>query len=94
VELELLKRGWHVEGLDGSARAINGDLIAIKKRARVVLQVKSALSWARPSFGYAGPYLESGQPRSRNFPVSLPADDTRLADKRDAWHRLSLLQRR
>jgi hypothetical protein len=57
VELELLKQDWHVERLDGAAKAVNGDLIAIKGRKRVVIQVKSALSWNRPSFGHARDYL-------------------------------------
>ena len=57
VELELLKRGWHVERLDGASKAVNGDLISIKGRRRVVIQVKSALSWQRPNFGHAGPFL-------------------------------------
>jgi len=61
VELELLKRDWHVERLDGAAKAVNGDLIAIRGFARVVIQVKSALSWNRPSFGHAGPYLTEGK---------------------------------
>jgi hypothetical protein len=61
VELELLKRDWHVERLDGAAKAVNGDLIAIRGFARVVIQVKSALSWNRPSFGHAGPYLIKGE---------------------------------
>ena len=61
VELELLKRDWHVERLDGAAKAVNGDLIAIKGRRRVVIQVKSALSWKRPSFGHAGPFLKEGK---------------------------------
>jgi hypothetical protein len=58
VELELLKRDWHVERLDGSAKAVNGDLIAIRGRRSLVIQVKSALSWKRPSFGHAGPFLK------------------------------------
>jgi len=62
VELELLKRDWHVERLDGAAKAVNGDLIAIKGKERVVIQVKSALSWKRPSFGHAGPYLIEKKP--------------------------------
>jgi hypothetical protein len=62
VELELLKRDWHVERLDGAARAVNGDLIAIKGLLRLVIQVKSALSWGRPSFGHATGFLEKGTP--------------------------------
>ena len=41
---------------------MNGDLIAIRGRSRIVVQVKSALSWSRPSFGHAGPYLIDGKP--------------------------------
>jgi len=62
VELQLLKRDWHVERLDGAAKAVNGDLIAIRGYARVVIQVKSSLSWNRPSFGHAGPYITEGKP--------------------------------
>lgn len=62
VELELLKRDWHVERLDGAAKAVNGDLIAIRGVSRVVIQVKSALSWKRPSFGHADLYLLEGKP--------------------------------
>jgi hypothetical protein len=62
VELELLKLGWHVERLDGAAKAVNGDLIAIKGRKRIVIQVKSALSWSRPSFGHASGWLLKRKP--------------------------------
>lgn len=62
VELELLKRGWHVERLDGAAKAVNGDLIAIKGRKRIIIQVKSALSWSRPSFGHASGWLLKKKP--------------------------------
>lgn len=58
VEVELVKRGWHVERLDGAASTINGDLIAIKHNARAVIQVKSAMSGNRPSFGHATKYLQ------------------------------------
>jgi len=63
IELELLKQDWHVERLDGAAKAVNGDLIAIRGQRRIVIQVKSALSWKRPSFGHAGPYLREGRRR-------------------------------
>lgn len=58
VELELLKRNWHVERLDGSSKAVNGDLIAIRGKLSLVIQVKSSLAWNRPSFGHAGPFLK------------------------------------
>lgn len=62
AELELLKRDWHVERLDGATKTANGDLIAIRGFSHIVVQVKSALSWKRPSFGHAGPYLIEGKP--------------------------------
>lgn len=62
VELELLKRDWHVERLDGAAKAVNGDLIAIKGRKKIVIQVKSALSWNRPSFGHARDFVLKQRP--------------------------------
>ena len=61
VELELTARGWHVERLDGAARAANGDLIAIQGRYRVVIQVKANGSQkGRVNLGYASNYLERG----------------------------------
>ena len=74
VELELLKRDWHVERLDGAAKAVNGDLIAIKGRKRVVIQVKSALSWKRPSFGHAGAFLKYGKPIFNSGDATIFAD--------------------
>ncbi len=62
VELELLRRGWHVERLDGASKAVNGDLIAVKERLRVVVQVKGALSSKRPSFGHSTGFLTKGKP--------------------------------
>jgi hypothetical protein len=64
VELELTARGWHVERLDGSSKAANGDLIAIKGRQRLVVQVKTnGTQPGRAFLGYAGPFLNDG----RNF---------------------------
>ena len=57
TELELIKRDWHVERLDGKSHAINADLIAAKEWKRLVIQVKASLSWDRPSFGHATQFL-------------------------------------
>lgn len=57
-ELELTARGWHVERLDGSSKAANGDLIALKGRSRVVLQVKTNGSQKNRAYlGHAGSFL-------------------------------------
>ena len=74
VELELLKRDWHVERLDGSAKAVNGDIIAIRYKSRIVIQVKSALSWKRPSFGHASAYLIEGKPFFNRDNPTVQAD--------------------
>lgn len=61
VELELTARGWHVERLDGSSKAANGDLIALKGRYRVVIQVRTnGTQPGRAFLGYAGGYLTKG----------------------------------
>jgi hypothetical protein len=61
VELELTAQGWHVERLDGAAKAANGDLIAIRGRCRTVIQVKTNGTQKHRAFlGYAGRYLEGG----------------------------------
>ena len=58
VELELTKRGWHVERLDGAFKSANGDLIAIKGAKKLVIQVKTNGSQRNRAFlGYAGTYL-------------------------------------
>ncbi len=61
VELELTVQGWHVERLDGAAKAANGDLIAIRGRCRAVIQVKTNGTQKHRAFlGYANRYLEGG----------------------------------
>ena len=61
VELELTARGWHVERLDGAAKAANGDLIAISGPHRVVIQVKTnGTQPDRAYLGHAGNFLERG----------------------------------
>jgi len=61
VELELTARGWHVERLDGAAKAANGDLIAISGRYKVVIQVKTNGTQPDRAFlGHARNFLEQG----------------------------------
>lgn len=61
VELELTVKGWHVERLDGAAKAANGDLIAILGRHRVVIQVKTnGTQQDRAFLGHARNFLEQG----------------------------------
>jgi len=61
VELELTSQGWHVERLDGAAKAANGDLIAISGRHRVVIQVKTnGTQRDRAFLGHARNFLEHG----------------------------------
>jgi len=61
VELELTARGWHVERLDGAAKAANGDLIAISGRHRVIIQVKTnGTQRDRAFLGHARNFLEQG----------------------------------
>lgn len=61
VELELTARGWHVERLDGSSKAANGDLIALKGKHRVVVQVRTNGTQPDRAFlGYAAGFLTKG----------------------------------
>ena len=41
VEQQLLERGWHPVRLDTAQMASNADLLAIKEKCRVSLQVKT-----------------------------------------------------
>jgi hypothetical protein len=63
VELELTVNGWHVERLDGAAKAANGDLIAIKGEHKVVIQVKTnSTQPGRAFLAHAGRFLNDGEP--------------------------------
>ena len=75
VELELTQRGWHVERLDGAARAANGDLIAILGRHKVVIQVKTnGTQKDRAFLGYAKKFLESGEKFFNNKQAAIETD--------------------
>ena len=64
TEISLLEAGWHVLRLDRGERAANADMIALKKRHRVALQVKTTNAYNRHShsdylhMGYATDFLE------------------------------------
>lgn len=76
VELELTTRGWHVERLDGSTKAANGDLIAIKGKLRKVIQVKTnGTQSGRAFLGYAGNFLENKIPffNGKSSPIIIDA---------------------
>lgn len=79
VENKLLELGWHIVRLDtGQMLASNADLLAIKERDRVSLQVKTTNvghSFSHSlGFGYATGYLLSGKPIFNSKPGPLSAD--------------------
>ena len=80
VEQQLLERGWHPVRLDTSQMASNADLLAIKDKYRVSLQVKTTNVKSRHShsqslsFGYATGYLRDGKPIFNSKPPPLVAD--------------------
>ncbi len=80
VEQQLLECGWHPVRLDTAQMASNADLLAIKKKCRVSLQVKttnvkSGHSHSQSlSFGYATGYLRDGKPIFNSKPSPLVAD--------------------
>ena len=75
VEVELVKRGFHVERLDGSSKAMNGDLIAVRRDTKAIIQVKTNTSQSnRGFFGYATKYLTHGEPFFNAKPGPIVAD--------------------
>jgi hypothetical protein len=66
VEMALVTQGWHPIRLDTRRMAANADLLAVKKRLRVAVQVKAMTGGpgqARRIFlGNAGHHLSSGTP--------------------------------
>ena len=80
VEQQLLERGWHPVRLDTAQMASNADLLAIKEKCRVSLQVKTTNVKSKHShsqslsFGYATGYLRDGKPIFNSKPSPLVAD--------------------
>jgi hypothetical protein len=64
VETALVSRGWHPIRLDTRRMAANADLLAVNRRQRVSVQVKTMTGGPGPRrhifLGYAGSYLSSG----------------------------------
>lgn len=64
VELALVKRGWHAIRLDTARMAANADLLAIQKRVRISIQVKTTNAttkhshWECLGFGYSTNYIK------------------------------------
>jgi hypothetical protein len=78
--MQIVQQGWHPVRLDTAQMASNADLIAIKGKQRVSIQVKTtnaetqhgkgdAAGWL--SFGYATGYLRDKKPifNSKNSPL-------------------------
>ncbi len=69
VEMQLVQNGWHPVRLDTAQMASNADLLAINRRRRVALQVKTTNAATQYtgevagflSFGYATGYLKDKQ---------------------------------
>ena len=81
VEQKLLEQGWHPVRLDtAQMMAANADLLAIKGKHRISLQVKttnakSGHSFSHSlSFGYATGYLRNGESIFNSKPGPLWAD--------------------
>ena len=80
VEQQLLERGWHPVRLDTAQMASNADLLAIKGKYRVSLQVKTTNAKSEHShsqslsFGYATGYLRDHKPIFNSKSGPLLAD--------------------
>ena len=80
VEQQLIERGWHPVRLDTAQMASNADLLAIKGKYRVSLQVKTTNAKSEHShsqslsFGYATGYLRDHKPIFNSKSGPLLAD--------------------
>ena len=83
VEQQLIERGWHPVRLDTAQMTSNADLLAIREKCRVSLQVKTTNINLRHShsqslsFGYSTGYLRDphgSQPIFHSKPSLLVAD--------------------
>jgi hypothetical protein len=61
IEQRLVENGWHPVRLDAARMAANADLLAIKERNKVALQVKTTAHSGCFGFGRATRYLRDGQ---------------------------------
>jgi hypothetical protein len=79
VEQQLVERGWHPVRLDTGRMAANADLLAINRRRRVAIQVKTTAGSGHShsdclAFGYANSYLTKGLPVFNAKESPLTAD--------------------
>lgn len=80
LELQLVRNGWHPVRLDTAQMASNADLLAIDKKRRVSIQVKTTdagkqhrhRQWLQ--FGYSTGYLRDGKPIFNSKASPLIAD--------------------
>lgn len=79
AELVLVRQGWHPVRLDTGQMAANADLLAISRKHRICIQVKTtnadqqhSHSWLQ--FGYSTGYLKDGRPIFNSKDSPLVAD--------------------
>ncbi|MGA9061490.1 MAG: hypothetical protein WB341_07470 [Terracidiphilus sp.] len=79
VEMQIVQHGWHPVRLDTAQMASNADLIAVNRRRRVSIQVKTTSAETQHygdvagwlSFGYSTGYLRDKKPifNAKNSPL-------------------------
>lgn len=80
VEQRLIEHGWHTVRLDTSSMASNADLLALNKKRRVSIQVKTTNAESGHShskflsFGYSTSYIRNGLPIFNSKKSPLIAD--------------------
>lgn len=80
VEQRLVELGWHPVRLDTAQMAINADLLAIRRKSRIAIQVKTTDALSRHShsgflgFGYATNHLRDKTPVFNSKDSPLLAD--------------------
>jgi hypothetical protein len=82
VEMQIVRHGWHPVRLDTAQMASNADLIAVNKKLRVAIQVKTTNAETQNKkevagwlgFGYATGYLREERPIFNSKSSPLIAD--------------------
>lgn len=80
LELQLVRTGWHPVRLDTAQMASNADLLAVNRKQRVSIQVKTTDAAKQHShanwlgFGYSTGYLRDGKPVFNSKASPLIAD--------------------
>jgi hypothetical protein len=97
TELQLVKHGWHPVRLDTAQMASNADIIAIKHKKRVAIQIKTTNSQKLHShsqwlgFGYATGYLRDKKAIFNSKESPLIADVIIAVSYRDNLSRFVIL---